>query len=330
MSLRVIKSGVLDTIQDMGRYGFQYLGINPTGATDRFSAHIANALVGNDPHEAVIEMHFPAPVFLFQQAALISLSGADFSASINGEEVPIHHPIVVTKNCVLQFHEPGNGVRIYMAIQGGFKTEKWLNSSSTNLKAKAGGYKGRALQKDDEIYFNQILPVSFLSKEKEFLVLPWQADVNWHDSAYPDEIFVLTGNEWSRLTEDSKNKFFTEEFVINLNSDRMGYRVDADFLESMITDEIVSSAVNFGTIQLVPGKQLIILMTDHQTTGGYPRLANVITVHLYKIAQMQAGNKINFRLTDQQTAENLLIEQHRHLHQLEEACKFKLEEFFNK
>src|SRR5262245_33204333 len=100
MSLRIIKAGVLDTIQDRGRYGFQYLGINPTGAMDKFSAAVANTLVGNNANEAVIEMHFPAPVFLFQQSALITISGADFSPSINGEEVPINHPITVTKNCV--------------------------------------------------------------------------------------------------------------------------------------------------------------------------------------------------------------------------------------
>src|SRR5262245_46965020 len=106
MSVRIIKAGVLDTIQDMGRYNFQYLGINPTGSMDKFSEQVANALVGNDRNDAVIEMHFPAPVFLFQQTALIALSGANFSASINGESIPSNHPIVVTRNCVLQFHEP--------------------------------------------------------------------------------------------------------------------------------------------------------------------------------------------------------------------------------
>ena len=330
MSIRVIKPGVLDSLQDMGRYGFQYLGINPTGAMDKFSAQIANALVGNYSHEAVIEMHFPAPVFLFQQPALIALSGADFSASVNGEAVPSNHPIAVTKNCVLQFHEPLHGARSYLAIRDGFKVTQWLNSGSTHLRAKAGGFFGRALQKDDEIYFDQTITSSFLKGHEEFLVLPWQADVNWHDPSYGDEVFVLPGNEWTRLTEGSKKKFLSEELSIGLNSDRMGYRVNVDFLETTTQDELLSSAVNFGTIQLVPGKQLIILMADHQTTGGYPRLAHIISAHHSKVAQMRAGEKINFRLTDLQTAENLLMEQHKHLTQLQEACIFKLEEFFHK
>lgn len=329
MSVKIIKAGVLDTIQDMGRYGFQYLGINPTGAMDKFSSQVANALVGNSLHEAIVEMHFPAPVFLFQQPALIALSGADFSASINGEPVPSNHPIIVTRNCVLQFHEPLHGARSYLALRGGFKMTKWLNSNSTHLKARAGGAFGRALQKDDELYFEQTMQSSFLKNQEEFFVLPWQADVNWHDPAYPDEIFVLKGNEWDRLTETSRKIFFSEELVIGLNSDRMGYRVDVDFLETTTRDEIVSSAVNFGTIQLIPGKQLIILMVDHQTTGGYPRLAHIITAHHSKIAQMKAGDRINLRLIDLQTAENLLIEQQHHLRQLQEACKFKLEEIFH-
>ena len=330
MSLRIIKAGVLDTIQDMGRYHFQYLGINPTGAMDKFSAQVANALVGNDSLDAVIEMHFPAPVFLFQQPALIALSGADFSASINGEAISSNHPIAVTKNCVLQFHELLHGTRNYLAIQGGFKITKWLNSNSTHLRAKAGGFFGRSIQKDDEIYFNQEIPPSFLKDHEDFFVLPWQADMNWHDPSYSDEIFVLTGNEWDRLTDMSKKKFLSEEFSIGLNSDRMGYRLNVGSLETTIKDEVISSAVNFGTIQLLPGKQLIILMADHQTTGGYPRLAHIISAHHSKIAQMRAGEKINFRLTDLQTAENLFIEQHKRLQQLEEACKFKLEEFFHK
>ena len=330
MSLRIIKAGVLDTIQDMGRYGLQYLGINPTGAMDRFSMQVANALVGNNAHDPVIEMHFPAPVFIFQQPALIALSGGNFSASINGENIPIHHPVIVTKNCVLQFHGPLHGVRAYMAIRGGFKTEKWLNSNSTHIKAKVGGYKGRALQKDDEIYFDQTISISFLQKEKEFIVFPWQADVNWHDPSYPDEIFVLKGNEWNWLSDRSQKDFLSQMFKINPNSDRMGYRLNSGGLQTTVKEEVVSSAVDFGTIQLLPGKQIIILMADHQTTGGYPRVAHIISAHHSKIAQMKAGDEIYFRLTDQQSAENLLIEQHQHLLHLQNACKFKLEEFLNK
>jgi antagonist of KipI len=328
MSIRIIKAGVLDTIQDQGRYGFQYIGVNPSGAMDKFSSRVANILAGNDPTEALIEMHFPASVILFQQPALIALSGADFSACIDGDPVPLNHPIIVSKNSVLQFREPVSGARVYLAIHGGLKIEQWLNSSSTNLKAKAGGLEGRGFQKNDEIFFNDSHGFSFLLKERDFMVLPWQADTNWHDPAYPDEVFVLPGMEWERLNEESKKNFFTREFIIAPASDRMGYRLKTKFLDTTVREEIVSSAVNFGSIQWLPGKQLIILMADHQTTGGYPRLAHIISAHHPKVAQMKVGEAINFRPADQQTAENLLLEQHRHLLLLQNASKFRLDEFF--
>src|SRR5689334_14744725 len=119
MSLKIIKAGLLDTIQDAGRYGYQHAGINPTGAMDKYALSVSNMLVGNHPAEAAVEIHFPASVFLFTQRTLIALGGADLSASINGEPVPAHHPILVGKNDVLQFHRPVHGARAYLAVAGG-------------------------------------------------------------------------------------------------------------------------------------------------------------------------------------------------------------------
>jgi antagonist of KipI len=328
MSLIINKAGLLDSIQDTGRYGFQYLGINPTGAMDKLAAQVANLLVGNDPNEAVIEMHFPAPVYIFEQTALIALSGADFSPCINGEPVPMNHPIIVTKSCVLHFRLPVNGVRAYMAIRGGLDIQKWLNSTSTNLKAKIGGFHGRPLQKNDELQINMEFDFSALLKEKEFLVMPWQADMNWDDPTYPDEVFVLPGNEWNWLSEKTQQHFLSHEFSITPNSDRMGYRLGSGYLETITKEDVISSAVIFGTIQLLPGKQLIILMADHQTAGGYPKIAHIIKAHHSKVAQMKAGESINFRLVDQQLAELLLYEQHQHLVQIQNASKFRLDELF--
>lgn len=331
MSLKVIKAGILDTIQDMGRYGKQQLGINPTGAMDKYAMQVTNILVGNKPGEAVIELHFPASVFMFAQPALIALGGADFSASINGEPVPNLHCIIVDKNDVLQFHKPVNGARAYLAVRGGFVIDKWLNSYSTHLKAKAGGFDGRSLHKDDELILNQQL--NFSIKQDDFIVLPWQADTNYLpvDKAGLDEskeILIIPGNEWERLATESKENFSMTSFVITRQSDRMGYRLTSIPLHSITNEEVVSSAVSFGTIQLLPDGGLIVLMADHQTTGGYPRVAHVISAHHSKLAQMKAGEKIQFRLTDQQTAEELLIKQQQHLLQLQNACTFRLEQYF--
>jgi antagonist of KipI len=326
MSLKIIKAGIQDTIQDMGRYGLQHFGINPTGAMDKYAMQLANLLAGNKTDEAVIEMHFPASVFMFTKPALIALAGADFSASINGDLVPNLHPIIVCKNDVLQFHKPVNGARAYLAVLGGFVLNKWMNSYSTHLKSKAGGFSGRILQKEDELLFRK--PFSFSERQNDFVVLPWQADTKWNEDQ--KEILILTGSELIRLTAESKENFLMTSFVITNQSDRMGYRLNNIPLPVMTNEEIISSAVSFGTVQLLPDGKLIILMADHQTTGGYPRVAHVISAHHSKLAQMKAGDKIHFKLTDQQTAEELYIKQQQHLLQLQNACTFRLQEYFSK
>ncbi len=144
------------------------------------------------------------------------------------------------------------------------------------------------------------------------------------------EVLVLPGNEWEQLTTESKENFSMTSFVVTQQSDRMGYRLNNIPMHSLTSAEVISSAVSFGTIQLLPDGGLIVLMADHQTTGGYPRVGHVISAHHSRLAQLKAGDKINFLLTDLQTAENLLIKQHQHLLQLQNACTFRLQEYFKK
>ena len=327
MSLKVIKAGILDTVQDMGRNGYQHLGINPGGAIDKFAAQISNILVGNSIHEAVIEIHFPATSFLFEKDTVISLGGADFTPTINGEPMPILHPVIVSKNSILQFNKVKSGARCYLAMKDKFNISEWLNSYSTNLKAAAGGWHGRTLQKDDIITFKTNGNYTTHLSQKDFVVLPWKADISW-SQLQKQEIKVVTGNELDWLNDESKKIFLSQSYNISNVSDRMGYRLQGEKLSTIHTIELISSAVSFGTIQLLPDGQLIVLMADHQTTGGYPRVAHVITADLSQLAQMKAGEKIQFSMTDYKTAEAMLIVQQQHLLQLQNACKFKLEEFF--
>ncbi len=325
MSLRIIKAGIQDSVQDRGRYGYQHLGINPSGAMDQYAMQLANALLGNETDEAVIELHFPASVILFTQPALIALAGADLSPSINGEPVPLYQCIVVNKNDALQFHRPVSGARAYLAVHGGFSIESWLESKSTNLKAGAGGYRGRSLQKGDEIELNSKKDYSSLLPGKNFRVLPWTIDHSADTGTR--EIFVLPGNEWDRLTAEAKQQFTTTPFLITKLADRMGYRLGNEPLAMLPGEELISSAVSFGTIQLLPDGKLIILMADHQTAGGYPRVAHVITAHHSRLAQKRSGEALYFRLTDQAGAEDLLQKQQQHVRQLQHACLFKLQQY---
>jgi antagonist of KipI len=328
MNLKILKAGMLDSIQDPGRFGYQQFGINPNGAMDKYAATLANILVGNDPAEPVIEMHFPAPAILFNESTIISLTGADFSASINGNQISLNHAVIVNQNTTLQFLSLKNKSRCYLAIKDGITISKWLNSYSTNLVAEAGGFEGRKLLKDDILELNSKTASHKLADGDDFKILPWSAN---EDFGMPntDELLVLPGSEWDWLDKRSQEKFLKNPFFISPNSDRMGYRLASEPLQSMIRTELISSAVNFGTIQLLPDGQLIILMADHQTTGGYPRLGNVISTHLPMLAQMKAGDQIRFNFTDHEVAESLIIKQQQHLYQLENACKLRLENYIH-
>ncbi|MET0393449.1 MAG: biotin-dependent carboxyltransferase family protein [Chitinophagaceae bacterium] len=325
MSLKIIKAGILDTLQDQGRFGYQHLGINPGGAMDRFGMQVANLLAGNEPQEAVMEMHFPGPAILFQQTALIALAGADFSAHVNGEPVHRLQPIIASNNSILRFHAQRSGARAYLAVHGGFAIESWLGSRSTNLKAGAGGYNGRALQKEDELPFRRTVDDRGL-QQKEQICLPWRG------SDLPEEgatgtISILPGKEWELLSPALQQQLLNTSFLIGSQSDRMGYRLQGEAVQLSLQEELVSSPVCFGAIQLLPDGQLIILMADHQTTGGYPVIAQVISAHHSRLAQRRPGDVLQFRLADQAVAEKLWLQQHRHLLQLQNACIFRLEEW---
>lgn len=325
MSLTIIKPGLLDTLQDLGRTGYSRLGINTGGVMDRYAAQVANMLVGNDTLEAVVEIHFPGAQFLFEQNTLISITGADFNAMLNDEPAPLWHPLVVRKNAVLHFPKLQYGSRCYLAVHGGFCVSKWLNSYSTHLKAGAGGFHGRKLEKGDEIPFKEssIYFAGLLKPGKEFEALKWQVDTG-NTYLHPHEICFIEGNEWDQLTYQSKKAMLEDNFTIHPFSDRMGYQLKGVDLKREQNTELVSSAVSFGTMQLLPNGQLIVLMADHQTTGGYPRVGHVVSAHLPKLAQLRPSDCIHFIKTDIETAEHLLLAQQQELNILQRACLERL------
>ena len=321
MSLRIIKAGLLDTIQDPGRFGYQHLGINPGGTMDRLAASWANALLGKELISPVIELHFPASQFLFQKACIICLTGADFSPVINKFSIPLYQPVFIPANAVLKFEGWKQGARCYLSIYKELQLHPWLASFSTNLKAVAGGLAGRKLQKDDELDYNDLL-----ININEISLLPWRHTTEY---SYDNRIEFIPGNEWSWLSDESKNSFVSNYYVVSFSSDRMGYRLQGKTLEPSTNEQLVSSAVSFGTVQLLPSGQLIILMADHQTTGGYPRIAHVITTHLPKLAQMKAGDKLIFVKTTIEAAQKKLLAQQQYLMQIQKTCNLKIQNWLH-
>jgi len=326
MSLTIIKAGLLDTIQDEGRFGFQASGINPGGAMDVFSARLANCLLGKPMNAAVLEMHFPAPVILFNEVALICITGADFTASINDKEIQMNRPLLVNKEIILRFKRAVSGARCYLSVFNNFTITAWLNSYSTNSKAASGGLHGGPLKSGDVIPFEKTGALNVYVKEEPFKMLSWFARPE--EPAMVSKIEVIKGSEWDWLDDTNQQNFLQSSFTITKVADRMGYRLSGNPLHLKEQKLLVSSSVTFGTFQLLPSGQLIVLMADHQTTGGYPRIAHVISAHLPLLAQSKWGDSFSFAFTDVERAEQKLLAQNNYLQLVQYAAGFKIEKNF--
>jgi antagonist of KipI len=327
MNIEVIKVGIADSIQDGGRFGYQHMGINPNGAMDIAAMNVANALVGNDLDEAVLEMNFPAPHLHFKKAAVIVLSGANLTPKLNGKILPLHQPVLAPADSELKFSKAVNGSWTYLAVHGGFDLRPWLRSNSTNNKAHAGGVNGRSLKRGDVISFRKKV-----NKVNETRILPWRANVSefYNPSllASPTMIRCIKGNDFDWLTKKSQTDFLKQHFTISPHSDRMGYRLADTLLTQSKKQELLSTAVSFGTLQLLPNGELIVLMADHQTTGGYPRIAHVISADRSLLAQCRPNEKVSFQCVSVQEAEDTLVKQQQSIRQLHISGKLKLQEFF--
>lgn len=323
MSLTIIKAGLLDTLQDEGRFGFGASGINPGGVMDVFSAGLANCLLGKRMNRAVLEIHFPAPVILFNEAAIICITGADFSASIDHQLIRINQPLLVNKGVILSFKKLMQGARCYLSLFNDLVVTAWLNSYSTNLKAAAGGLRGAALKTGDVIPFTKIAALYDYAKGQQLTVLPWLARPP--ESTAAGKIEVIKGSEWEWLDEESQQTFLAGSFKMTSVADRMAYRLWGTPLRVTEQQQLVSSAVTFGTVQVLPSGQVILLMADHPTTGGYPKLASVISAHLPVLAQSKPGDTFSFSFTDVATAEQKLLQQFNYLQRVQYAACFNME-----
>lgn len=317
MSLRFLNDSILTTVQDLGRQGFRSLGINLNGAMDRKATRLINILLQNNEAEAVLEIHFPAPKILFEAAAVITLGGADFAAQIDENKILNWRPYLVEKGQILSFPRRVSGNRAYLGVGGGFEIADWLKSKSTNLKAGIGGFEGRRLLKNDRLVFK----TKFKQQRTKFDYFA-ASDLTPQYSNVPPIRFIQ-GAEWENLSQESQESFLSRVFLISLNSDRMGFRLKGDPLYLSRKVELVSSAVDFGTIQLLPDGQLIILMADHQTTGGYPRIAHICAEDLPLVAQLGAEDSLYFKMISVEEAENLTVSFEKNLNLLRTAVKFR-------
>lgn len=293
------RGGALSTVQDLGRRGWQSLGVPVGGVLDREAARRANALVGNPADAAVIEGTLEGPEMQFSCAVLAAAAGAPFPATLNGTPLPEGRVWVVPAGARLALGAARRGLRCWLAVSGGFQVPPVLGSRSTYLKAAMGGMAGRALSEGDVLPLG--LPGEAIVRRLDALLAggqlaaPWGGDLlRLPPQGGEVEVHFERGPEWSDFAPSALEAFCSETFAVTPQSDRMGLRLKGPVLPRATTDEMLSSAVAEGVIQVPPDGNPILLLADRQTVGGYPRIAVVARKDLGLLAQLRPGAFIRF------------------------------------
>ena len=308
MTIKVLKPGLLSTFQDTGRHGFQHWGVPVAGVMDEDAHALCNLLVGNPRSFTSLEVTLLGPTLCFQAKALIAIAGADLGAAIDGLAFKPGTSRLVSPGSVLSFGKRQYGARCYLAVSGGFLLPPVLSSGSTYSRGGFGGLRGRALEAEDEIP----IASSFCNPR-----LAPPLILGHYGAAADGPIRVLAGREWSDFCPQSREDFLTHPYKLTAASDRMGYRLEGELLALGTPKELLSESVDFGTVQVPPSGNPLILMADRQTTGGYPRIAQVASVDLPRLAQLLPGDEVRFALIDLDSAHHLLLDRARALHVME-------------
>ncbi|RFU62077.1 5-oxoprolinase subunit C family protein [Peribacillus glennii] len=329
--ITIIKPGILTSIQDLGRYGFQKYGVIASGAMDQSAHRIANLLVGNEENAATLEITLLGPAIAFNEDALISICGGDLSATINGQAVRRWRPVFVRGGSTLKFGPGKAGCRAYIAVAGGFDVPVVMNSKSTYLRAEIGGFSGRALKEGDQIAWSSHGNLSGIMikhlksnlKDHFFMECDWSAAGDLIDYTSRRSIRVMEGRQFELFTKGSQEKFFSEPFTVTSESDRMGYRLKGPLLTMEKAEEMISEAVSFGTIQVPSEGNPIVLLADRQTTGGYPKIGQIAAVDLPYLAQAKPGDRVYFTKVTLDEAQSLYLEQETKIKQLKIGVSLK-------
>jgi antagonist of KipI len=319
--IHIEQCGFLTTIQDNGRKGCLQYGVGKSGAMDNYAAKLANILAGNDEKAAVLEITQSPHRFLFLKDALIAFAGGGLQPAANNYFIPLCQPVFIREGTIVELKQQMPGYRLYMAVAGGLKADVFLNSVSTDLSVKAGGYHGRPLKKEDILESNTALShfqKNLMNVLQNGVMLQFNAKTNLFQTGI---IRVIHGKEWDNLTGETKDKINTLKFVIAPQSSRMGYRLMGDQLQTTGSCDIVSSPVTQGTVQLISSGELIILMADGQTVGGYARVLQVIAADLHALAQKKPGDPIQFQIVSLQEAEELYLKQAEELNKIKQLIK---------
>ena len=309
-TLTILSPGVLTTVQDFGRPGFAALGISPCGAADPVALRIGNALVGNRPGAAALEMTLVGPALRFDSAAEFVLMGADLAATLDGETLAIGDVIrakagQVFKTAAAREAGSGGGCRCYLCIAGGIDVPLILGSASTHLESRLGGFQGRRVQTGDALRFRGAKRTANRRKLNPNLM-----DL----IKIRHTLRVTEAIHTAQFTADAIDAFYRGDFLVAEQSSRLGLRLEG--APVAMPGEVLTTGVCLGTIQVPPSGQPIILFVDQQTTGGYPQIACVASVDHFRIGQLRPGDRIRFQRISFDEARRLYLAQEKLLAKL--------------
>ena len=302
MSITILNPGLLTTVQDFGRIGYQQFGVPVSGVVDPRAMGIANILVDNPEDEAVLECTMLGPQIRFNAPNAIAITGGDLGPTIDNQSIPNYAAIRVEAGQVLRFAGLRSGCRAYIAFAGGLDIAPVMGSRSTYMKAKIGGFEGRKLQQDDVIKFRKPNPdlrgLNIRHISPEFV------------PRLEYKLRVVLGPQDDMFTEHGIETFLSESYVVTPEFDRMGCRLDGEIIEHKgESGDIISDGIAFGAIQVPTAGKPIIMLSDRQTTGGYTKIANVISADFRILAQLKAGDRVRFAQVSVAAAQDALLTQ---------------------
>ncbi|MGA2097914.1 MAG: biotin-dependent carboxyltransferase family protein [Candidatus Acidiferrum sp.] len=295
--------GMLTTVQDLGREGFGAMGVSPAGAADPLALRIGNRLLGNPESAAALEMTLLGGTFVFPEGGAIALAGSDFAASLDDVPLATWTSTEVRPAQILRMGATRSGARCYLCVQGGFAVKPFLGSAATHLLSGLGGYEGRALRKGDVLSFGSAAGGFRTFRKKT-------ASRRTVETWTPRKVVRVTaGPQSDWFSQEAQNTFYTKTYRLTEESNRMGLRLEGPPISSEGGGEMLSEGVSLGAVQITAAGLPIILFVEQQTTGGYPKIANVISADMSSLGQLRPRDEIRFEQVDMETARSLLLEQ---------------------
>ena len=304
--IEIISAGMLSTVQDLGRFKVMKNGFTQSGVMDAYSTKIANKLCKNDINAPVIEMTMFGITVKFMNEHIFAISGGIFDISLNDKPIKTNKAYIAKSGDVLSIKGAKQGLRCYLAVAGGFDVPLFMGSASTNLKINVGGFNGRKLKAGDILKIGKADKIKNIEKRE----LP--------ENTYNNivKVRVVLGPQNDMFSKNDLLLFSNQQYTVTSDLDRMGIRLWGIALRGKEKLEIISDAITFGSIQITNSGMPIILMADHQTTGGYAKIATVISADLPNLAQVKPNDKINFEIIDIDTAEKIAIKQKKYIDKL--------------